>query len=167
MLRAEGICGCDVQLSAEFRAEIKASPHPKVLLCVMPTLKSSQRTWELQKCSSTGVRGSVAMPTIWVCSFLGDPSHAHPPWCVLVFGIPAMPTLWVCSCFGDPNLEGLEPALLLALWRELQQHLHPLPALGFSASPLAQDCFASRGENPQKPFTGGVRREGRRGAPST
>lgn len=47
MLRAEGICGCDVQLSAEFRAEIKASPHPEVLLCVMPTLKSSQRTWEL------------------------------------------------------------------------------------------------------------------------
>lgn len=77
MLCMEGICGCDVQLNAEFRAEIKASPHPDVLPCVMPTLKSWQPGWAgavgrepgaaspilRQLCACTE-RGSTSVPTL-------------------------------------------------------------------------------------------------------
>lgn len=143
MLCVEGICGCDVQLSAEFRAEIKASPHPEALLCVMPALKSSQRslgsgcgegTRELHPKSCTRcARGARAA------------RPAHPP-CVCSL---------LQSCFPGAQASWKEPVFpprqKLSLWRERSGVPGSALAVGLPGSPSAQHCSASRGEIPPNP----------------
>lgn len=118
---AEGICGCDVQLNAEFRAEMKASPHPNVLPCVMPALKSSQRwlcsgcgegTWGLHPRSS----GTAALAALWN---KGQRVHAHHP-------IPAcVPCFRAASSAVQAGWKEplFPPRQSLSLWRELERWL--------------------------------------------